>query len=67
MALVGTGVIAFSTVLCWPNSFDVKSAFYKAIFINISNMLITEIPKFKSATSGFFKKIKITYILSQYG
>ena len=59
MALVGAGVIAFSTVLCWPNSFDVKSAFYKAIFINISNMLISEIPKFKKTSGGFFKCLKI--------
>lgn len=71
-ALIGTGVIAFSTVLCWPGSFDVSSAFYRAIFINISNMLIAEIPKFKKSSSEALNKIKIFltilgFILSAVG
>lgn len=54
-ALIGTGVIAFSTVLCWPSSYDVSSAFYRAIFINISNMLISEVPKFQKSSCAFLK------------
>lgn len=58
-ALIGTGVIMFSTVLCWPGSFDVSSAFYRAIFINISNMLISEIPKFKKSSNKILNIFKI--------
>ena len=57
-ALIGIGLVAFSTVLCWPGSFNVSSAFYRAIFINISNLLISELPKFKKDSCQNLKNIK---------
>lgn len=58
-ALVETGVIAFSTVLCWPGDFSVASAFYRAVLINVACILITEIPKFDYNSNKVLKYCKL--------
>lgn len=48
-ALVSTGVIIFTTVLCWPGDYTTISSFYRAVVINIASVFISEIPKFKQS------------------
>lgn len=48
-ALVSTGVIIFTTVLCWPGDYTTISSFYRAVVINIASVFISEIPKFRQS------------------
>lgn len=60
-ALVSTGAIIFTTVLCWPGDYDSVALFYRAVVINIASVFIGEIPKFKRYTEH--KVLKILKII----
>lgn len=51
-ALISTGVIIFTTVLCWPGDYTTISSFYRAVVINIASVFISEIPKFKQSLAN---------------
>lgn len=62
-ALIAAGVVACSTVLCWPGDYDAASALYRAIIINIANVFISEIPKFKDGKNTILNVIKSCLIV----
>lgn len=60
-ALISTGVIIFTTVLCWPGDYTTISSFYRAVVINIASVFISEIPKFKQSLDN--PKLNIAKII----
>ncbi|MBQ3542007.1 MAG: hypothetical protein IJA45_02655 [Oscillospiraceae bacterium] len=60
-ALISTGVIIFTTVLCWPGDYTTISSFYRAVVINIASVFISEIPKFKQSLDNL--KLNIAKII----
>ena len=62
-ALVGVGLIAFSAVLCWPGDYGDPLGFYRAVFINVANLLITEIPKLKYKSLKVLQWCKIALVI----